>query len=95
MFCDLADLTGIAAKLDAHRIPRANCCATAPSVVHEGHIHAYARSLAISAPQSSRPPPGWSPAWVAISEGRRDVRAVDAVGFDGALLVSSIDARPQ
>jgi hypothetical protein len=39
--------------------------------------------------------PGWSPAWVAISEGRRDgVRAVDAVGVDGALLLS-IDARPQ
>jgi len=38
----------------------------------------------------------FSPAWVAISEGRRDgVRAVDAVGVDGALLVSSIDARPQ
>ena len=35
MFCDLVDSTGIAAKLDAHRIPRANCCATAPSVVHE------------------------------------------------------------
>ena len=34
--------------------------------------------------------PGRSPAWVAISEGPRDgVRAVDAVGVDGALLVSS------
>jgi len=49
MFCDLVDSTGVAARLDAHRIPRANCCAPALSVVHEGHVHACARSLAISA----------------------------------------------